>query len=139
MHSDPALIDRLTDCFKQGIAQLHQLLMLAQTENLILQQLETAELDEVVQSKQRLVENIGRLEKETAEVKAGIGSELLMIPKAQRELLAKMESEAAALIARISEVDERNRLLLKEVRSQTLETWLVTRQEHRLHTAYQQS
>jgi hypothetical protein len=122
---------------RQGISWLQELHVLSQTESLMLEQLEYSGLDEIITSREKVIGEIKALECELADLKQEIGAAASIIPPSQRELLQGLEREAASLIARVAEVDRRNRLLLDQLRSQTLESWLVIQQQQRLHDAYQ--
>jgi flagellar biosynthesis/type III secretory pathway chaperone len=103
----------------------------------MLEQMEYGGLDEVVTSKARLIADLNRLEQEVAATKHEIGMDVTSIPPGQRELLHCLEDQARELITRVSEVDSRNRQLLEQFRSQTVENWLVNQQQLHLHRLYQ--
>jgi hypothetical protein len=126
--------DELIEAFRSAIARLQQLHVLSQTETLMLDEADSAGLDEVTEAKELLVARIVELQAPTSSIRAQF--DLESVEDDQRELLQELGRQAAILIAKISELDRENRTRLEHLRSQALQSLLAVHHERRLNRAY---
>jgi hypothetical protein len=121
------------DC---GIAFLEQLHVLSQTEALILEKADFAELEPVILAKERLVSEIEENEARLAATLTQVLPFWQELPTASRESLELRKQRALQLMELISGVDEGNRFRLESLKAQAVESVRLLGQDQQLRRAY---
>ena len=121
--------EELVLAFKSAITDLQQLHVLAQTETLMLDETDFDELDQVIRSKENLVARIvefhALISGSPADASAPPGREL-----------QELGRQAADLVAKVTQVEGRNRIRLERLRSGAIQALQALHHERQLSRAY---
>jgi hypothetical protein len=113
-------VDSLIEQLQTEISLLQQLHILSQTEFLVLEKEDYAELREIVEIKEALVQQIGHQEDHLTQMLRVSEPILSTIPSAQREVVESLKHEALSLLEHISRVEAENRLSAERFNADTI-------------------
>ena len=122
--------------FDFAISLLERLHVLSQTEALVLETSNLAELPGLIAVKESIVEEIRQTDQRLIATLAEAEPSWCQVPAAARESLRQIKERTFLLVKRISEVEEHNRTRLESLRAEAVTSLQILREEQKLHHAY---
>ena len=129
-------LESLIEQFQTEISLLQQLHILSQTEYLVLEKEDYAELREIVEIKEALVQQIGHQEDHLTQMLRASEPILLTISSQQREVVESLKHEALTLLEHISRVEAGNRLCVEQFKADTIHSSYALHQYRKLRQTY---
>jgi hypothetical protein len=129
-------LESLIEQLQTEVSLLQQLHILSQTEYLVLEKEDYAELREIVEIKEALVQQIGHQEDHLTRMLRASEPILSVISSQQREAVESLKYEALTLLEHISRVEAGNRLCVERFKADAIHTSYALHQDRKLLRTY---
>jgi hypothetical protein len=129
-------VESLIEQLQTEISLLQQLHILSQTEHLVLEKEDYAELQGIVEIKEALVQQIGHQEDHLTRMLRASEQILCTISPQQREVVQSLKYEALTLLEHINRVEAGNRLCVERFKADTVHTSYALHQDRKLLRTY---
>lgn len=129
-------VESLIEQLQTEISLLQQLHILSQTEHLVLEKEDYAELRAIVEIKEALVQQIGHQEDHLTRMLRASEPILSIISSQQREVVHSLKQEALTLLEHINRVEAGNRQYVERFKADTIHTSYALHQDRKLLRTY---
>ena len=129
-------LESLIEQLQTEISLLQQLHILSQTEHLVLEKEDYAELREIIEIKEALVQQIGHQEDHLTQMLRASEPILSITSPQQRRVVESLKHEALTLLEHISRVEAGNRLYVERFKAEAIDASCAFHQDRKLRQAY---
>jgi len=129
-------VESLIEQLQTEISLLQQLHVLSQTEYLVLEKEDYAELQEIAEIKEPLVQQIGHQEDHLTRMLRASKPILSAISSQQREVVQSLKREALTLLEHINRVEAGNRVYVERFKADPIRTSYALHQDRKLLQTY---